>query len=249
MEMILKTEEASKNFGGVWALRNVSFSVEPGEKLAIIGPNGAGKTTLMNVLNGLLPLSDGKIFLFGQDITHYSTHHRTQMGMARSFQSSSLFPEMRVIDNLLLAFQGMKASRYSMLKSFYSYPESNAEAEKLLKAVNLWPKRLKQVEFLSHGEKKKLEIITSFASNPKLLLLDEPSAGLTSEESAEIVEIIKKEGSDMAVLIVAHDMDLVFNLADEILVLHYGEVIAKGKPDAIMKDTRVRECYMGIGNE
>ncbi len=249
METILKTEGVSKSFGGVWALHNVSFSVEPGEKLAIIGPNGAGKTTLMNVLNGLMPLTRGKIFLFGQDVTHYPAHHRTQLGMARSFQSSSLFPEMRVIDNVFLAFHGMKASRYSMFKSFYSYRESHAEAEKLLKAVNLWHKSLEQVEFLSHGEKKKLEIVTSFASNPKLLLLDEPSAGLTSEESAEIVQIIKKEGSNMAALIVAHDMDLVFNLADEILVLHYGEIIAKGKPEAIMKDARVKECYMGIEDE
>src|SRR5208283_3278614 len=126
-------------------------------------------------------------------ITHYSTHHRTQMGMARSFQSSSLFPEMRVIDNLLLAFHGTKASRYSMLRAFYSYRECYEEAEKLLKTVNLWDRRFTQVESLSHGEKKKLEIVTSFASNPKILLLDEPSAGLTSEESAEIVEIIKEE--------------------------------------------------------
>jgi len=249
LETILKIEGVSKSFGGVWALYNVSFSVEPGEKLAIIGPNGAGKTTLMNVLSGLLPLSDGKIFLFGKDITRFSTHHRTQMGMARSFQSSALFPEMRVIDNLLLAFHGTKASRYGMLKTFYSYQECCDEAEKLLKTVNLWDRRFIQVESLSHGEKKKLEIVTSFASNPKLLLLDEPSAGLTSEESAEVVEIIKEKGSDMAVLVVAHDMDLVFNLADEILVLHYGEVIAKDKPDAIAKDVRVKECYMGIENE
>lgn len=246
---VLKTEKISKNFDGVWALRNVSFSVKAGEKLAIIGPNGAGKTTLMNVLNGLQPVTDGKISFLGKDITHLPIQKRAHRGMARSFQSDTLFSEMSVLDNLLLAFHGMKASRYSLLKAFYSYSGCFAKAENLLKAVNLRHRRFQLVESLSHGEKKKLEIATSFASNPKLLLLDEPNAGLTFEESSEIVEIIRKKGADMAVLIVAHDMDLVFNLADEILVLHYGEVIAMGKPDEIKADSRVKEIYMGIRSE
>jgi branched-chain amino acid transport system ATP-binding protein len=246
---VLRTENVSKNFDGVRALNKVSFSVEAGEKLAIIGPNGAGKTTLMNVLNGVLPASEGQIYFSGKEITHFTTHKRSHLGMGRSFQNDTLIPHMSVMDNLLLAVHGAKTSRYSLFTSFGSYKNYNNEAQTLLESVNLWEKRDDVVDFISHGERKKLEIATSLASQPKVLLLDEPNAGLSNEESADIVELIRSMLEDKAVLIVAHDMDLVFNLADEILVLHYGEVIAKGSPEAIKADIKVKEIYMGIDSE
>ena len=246
---LLRTEEISINFDGIWALRDVGISVKPGEKLAIIGPNGAGKTTLLNVLNGLLRPTKGRIYFKNQDITHCPPWRRARRGMARSFQSDTLFEEMSVMDNLILAFHGMRTSRYNLLRPFDTYAPINIEVENLLREVNLWGKKREPVAFLSHGEKKKLEIATSFASMPDLLLLDEPNAGLTSEESSEIVEIIKKGDPGRAVLIVAHDMDLVFNLADEILVLHQGEVISRGLPDDIVGDPKIKEIYMGIEGE
>jgi len=242
----LRVEGLSKNFGGIEALQDVTFGVESGEKLAIIGPNGAGKTTLLNVLNGQHRANAGHIYFMGRDITHLSVYKRAHLGIARAFQSSTLFPSMSILNNLLLSIHGMKPSRLHMFRSFDTYDEYMSKAKGHLKSVNLWEKRHEVVKDLSHGEQKRLEIAMSLASEPKLLLLDEPSAGLTSRESADVGAIIRSLGPGITILIVAHDMDLVFGLADTIMVLHYGEVLCRGTPDDVQCNAKVREIYMGV---
>jgi branched-chain amino acid transport system ATP-binding protein len=242
----LRVEGLSKKFGGVEALKDITFVVEIGLKLAIIGPNGAGKTTLLNVLNGQHSANSGRIYFMGRDITHLSVCKRAHLGMARAFQSSTLFPSMSVLNNLLLAIHGMRPSRRHVFRSFKTYTEYGIEAERHLKSVNLWEKKDKMVSDLSHGEQKRLEIAMSLALEPKLLLLDEPSSGLTTGESADVAVILRNLGPTITILIVAHDMDLVFGIADYILVLHYGQVLYTGTPSDVQCDAKVREIYMGV---
>ncbi len=242
----LKVEGLSKDFGGVQALSDVSFTVEVGERLAIIGPNGAGKTTLFNLVNGQLPPTSGKIYLFGQDITGIPTHSRAHLGQSRSFQITSLFLNLTVIDNTLITLHGIKSSRFNMLRPTTTYTNLVAKAQEILKTIDLWEQRDELVKNLSYGEQRKLEIALTVASEPKLLLLDEPSCGLTGTEGTEISDSIRKLGRDITVLLVAHDMDLVFGVADRVIVLHYGKIIADGSCEMIQTDPRVKEIYMGI---
>lgn len=242
----LRVEGLSKDFGGVHALSDVSFSVEVGEHLAIIGPNGAGKTTLFNLLNGQLPPTSGRIYFSGQDITTMVTHRRAHLGQARSFQIISLFSNLTVLDNTLITLHGTKRSRFQMLRPTNGYKHLLARAQEILTAVALWEKKDELVKNIAYGEQRRLEIALTLATEPKLLLLDEPSCGLTSSESADITDIIHKLRGDITVLLVAHDMDLVFGVAERIIVLHYGQLIADGTPEEIQADPRVKEIYMGI---
>jgi branched-chain amino acid transport system ATP-binding protein len=242
----LRVEGLTKNFGGVQALNDISFSVERGERIAIIGPNGAGKTTLFNVINGQFPASAGHIFFFGREITTMATHDRSFLGLSRTFQLTSLFLNLTVLDNALLALHGTKPSRFQMFRSVHSYQPLLDKAHELLGIMELWEKRNIPVKSLSYGEQRKMEIALSLASDPKMLLLDEPGNGLTTAESTALIEMIRDFALDMTILIVAHDMDLVFNVADRIIVLHYGRIIAEGSPEAIQADLNVKEIYLGI---
>jgi branched-chain amino acid transport system ATP-binding protein len=241
----LLVKELSKDFGGLSAVKKVSFKVEAGEHMAIIGPNGAGKTTLFNLLSGQLPATSGQVLFFGQDVTHLPAHHRIHLGMARSFQIASLFLSLSVLQNARLALQGIKSSRFQMLRSAISYNNIMAEAEELLRSMDLWQKKNEPVHSISYGEQRKLEIALSLAAEPKLLLLDEPSCGLTASESADITNRIRDLGEKITVVLVAHDMDLVFGVAQRIMVLHYGELIIDGSCDQIRTDPKVKEIYMG----
>jgi len=245
----LRVEGLTKNFGGVTALNNVSFTVETGERLAIIGPNGAGKTTLFNLLNGQEIPTSGRIYFFGQDITTVPTYSRAHLGQGRSFQLTTLFLKLTVLHNILLAIQGTGAPRYQLLRPISAYKHLYNKAQELLESVALWEKREELVQSLSYGEQRRLEISLSIASDPKLLLLDEPSSGLTAAESADIVTMIANLGSDITVALVAHDMDLVFGMAKRIMVFHYGEIIADGTPEEIQANARVKEIYMGTEEE
>jgi len=235
----------SKDFGGVSAVRNVSFRVEAGEHMAIIGPNGAGKTTLFNLLGGQLAPTSGSIRFLGQDITHLPVYHRIHLGMSRSFQIASLFLKLSILQNTRLALQGIKPSRYSIFRSAVSYKNILIKAEELLKSMDLWEKRNEAVNSISYGEQRKLEIVLSLAADPKLMLLDEPSSGLTAAESADIIRRIRTLGDKTTVILVAHDMDLVFGVAQRIMVLHYGEIIVDGPCDEIRVNPKVKEIYMG----
>jgi len=241
----LEIQSLHKNFGGVQALHDVSFSVEAGTKLAIIGPNGAGKTTLFNVLNGLLPATMGRIYLFGRDIGQMSTDQRAHFGLSRSFQLTRLFFDLTVLDNIMLATQGTRPCRYGFFRPITGYKVLLVKAQELLEVIDLWEKKDEFVKNISHGEQRKMEIALSLASEPKVLLLDEPGSGLTINERFEIVEIIRNLGVDITALIVDHDMDLVFSISDHIIVLHYGKIVAEGTPDKIRADSKVREIYLG----
>ncbi len=243
---VLRVEGLFRDFGGVHAVKDVSFSVEVGERLAIIGPNGAGKTTLLNLLNGQEKVTAGRIYFLGQDITDLPTYRRAHLGQGRSFQLTSLFPNLTVLYNDVLAIQGTKPSRFQLFHPITAYKHIFAKAQELLTAMALWEKRDDLVQALGYGEQRRLEISLSLASKAKLLLLDEPSSGLTADESIEMTNMIRNLGADITVAIVAHDMDLVFGLASRIIVLHYGEIIADGKPEEIQANPRVREIYMGI---
>ena len=242
----LRVENLAKDFGGVRALQDVSFSVERGERVAIIGPNGAGKTTLFNVINGQLSPTAGRVFAFGKDITHMATHNQAHLGISHSFQITSLFVNLTVFQNVFLALQGTQRSRFHMFRSINGYGEAIAGAEELLIAWGLEEKRDDLVRNISCGEQRRLEIALTVAPRPRLLLLDEPSNGLTAAESADITEKMHKLGRETTVILVAHDMDLVFGMAERIIVLHYGEIIAEGSPEEIKMDSRVKEIYMGI---
>jgi branched-chain amino acid transport system ATP-binding protein len=242
----LKVEDLSISFGGVQAVNNVSFAVEEGERLAIIGPNGAGKTTLFNLINGQLSPTSGKIVFSERDVTDLATHQRAHLGISRAFQIISLLQNLTVLENALLTLHGTGPYRLKMIRSMKYYKEVFDDAADQLRRVGLWGKREELVSSLSYGEQRRLEIHLALATGPRLLLLDEPSAGATKEEGAEIIEIVRHLGSDITVLIVDHDMDMVFGLADRIIVLHYGEIIADGSPKQIQVNQRVREIYMGI---
>jgi branched-chain amino acid transport system ATP-binding protein len=241
----LRVESLNKEFGGLQAVHSISLNVSKGEHLAIIGPNGAGKSTLFNLLGGQLKPTSGNVFFEGQDITEMSSYQRAHMGIARTFQILNLLKELTVIENMLLALQGTRKSRFQLIRPIKSYRQLFLQAETLLNSMDLWDRRDDIVRTLSYGEQRKLEILLSLASKPKLLLLDEPSCGLTTTESAEITEAINNLEGEITVMFVAHDMDLVFGVAQRIIVLHYGKVIVEGRPDEIQNDIKVREIYMG----
>jgi branched-chain amino acid transport system ATP-binding protein len=245
----LRVEGLNKEFGGIQAARNVSFKVDAGERVAIIGPNGAGKTTLFNLLGGQLVPSSGKVFFFGKDITHLPAQKRTHLGMARSFQIASLFLNLTVLDNMYLALQGISPIRFQMYRPASTFKSIYCEAEEILNSMDLLIKKNELVTSISYGEQRKLELALSLASKPKLLLLDEPSCGLTSVESADIISRVRTLGEKITVLLVAHDMDLVFGVAQRIIVLHYGEIITEGTCDYIRTSEKVKEIYMGVVEE
>ena len=242
---LLETDNISVRFGGLAAVKSVTFAVEPGERVALIGPNGAGKTTLFNVLTGQLKPSAGRVFFKGEDITHHSVFARTHMGMARSFQITSLFPHQSVEVNALIALQGTQKRRYGMLRYLAKDKELHASARELLESAELWELKDEIVTSLAYGQQRKLEIALSLASAPELLLLDEPSCGLTTTESADITSRIRDLGSKVTVLMIAHDMDLVFGVAERVMLLHYGEIACEGTCDEIRSNQMVRDIYMG----
>ncbi len=244
-QVIIETEELTKRYGSQTAVNNLNLAIYEGEVFGFLGPNGAGKTTLFNLLSGQLPPTNGRVYLFGQEITHLPAHSRAHLGIARSFQATTLFLNVSVMDNTLLALHGTRPSRYQMFRSASAYKALHARARELLDLMDLWKKRDDPVHAISYGEQRKLEIVLSLASEPKLLLMDEPSTGLTAAESADVIGMIRDLGKDITVIVVAHDMDLVFGVAERIVVLHHGELIAEGTPQEIRTDSRVKEIYMG----
>jgi branched-chain amino acid transport system ATP-binding protein len=246
-EAVLELKGLSKSFGGLAAVREVTLKVFAGERKAIIGPNGAGKTTLFNLITGVLPSSAGQVLLFGRDVTRWPSHRRTALGMARTFQITSLFPKLTVLDNVLLALTGVGWTKLVMWKPLSSYKNFLARARRLLEDAGYWERRDAEIRNLSHGEQRQIEVVLGLASEPKLLLLDEPAAGLSSGESREMAEFLKRLDPGLAILLIEHDMDVVFDVVDHISVLHFGAVVESGSCKSIRTSERVQQIYLGTG--
>jgi branched-chain amino acid transport system ATP-binding protein len=241
----LSLTDLSKTFGGLKAVKGVALSVAPGERRALIGPNGAGKTTLFNLISGELMPSEGRISLFGRDVTTLPPNRRAALGLARTFQITNLFSNLTVLENLLMAVQALERTKLMLLRSIRSYPSLFARARAILEAVGLADKEAEVVKSLSHGEQRQMEIAMALACRPRLLLLDEPTAGLSLAESRLMTALLQKLDSGITLLIIEHDMDVAFALTDRVTALHNGSVIADGHRDEVKANPLVREIYLG----
>lgn len=242
---VLELQGLSKSFGGLDAVQGVNLKVFPGDRRAIIGPNGAGKTTLFNLITGVFPATSGEILLFGKDITGWPSHRRTALGMARTFQVTSLFPKLTVLDNVLLAISGLRKMKFVMWRLLSSYRDLYEKAHHLLESVGYSDRKDVEVRNLSHGEQRQVEIVLGLASDPKILLLDEPAAGLASGESREMAEFLKQLDPSLAILLIEHDMDVVFDVVSHISVLQFGKLVEEGTTEHIRQSPKVREIYLG----
>jgi branched-chain amino acid transport system ATP-binding protein len=241
----LVAEHVSIQFGGLKAVHDVSFSMQPGERRALIGPNGAGKTTLFNLVAGQLTPSSGRILLFGQDVTRLPPFRRAALGLARTFQITNLFKHLTVAENLNLAVQALQPSKYAMHRPLISYAEVTTRTERLLKQWRLWDRRDELTRNLSYGDQRELEILMALAGQPRLLLLDEPTAGLSAAETRLVEGIVRALPRDITILLIEHDLDIAFELADRVTVLHFGQILVDGLPAEVRGDARVDEIYIG----
>ena len=242
---MLQVRNLHKHFGGVVATDHLDLEVKQGEVHALIGPNGAGKTTLIGQLTGLVPPDSGTIRFDGKDLTTLPVHVRTGLGLARSFQVTSLFLDLTVLDNVALAVQAHAGHSFRFWKSARSESVLRDPARKVLAQVGLSGLEDQIAGVLAHGQQRQLEIAMALATDPKLLLLDEPMAGMGPEESAAMVDFLRGLKGGVTMLLVEHDMDAVFALADRITVLVYGRAIATGTPEAIRENPEVRVAYLG----
>jgi len=243
--MLLAVEGITKRFGGVLASDAITLSVPQGELHAIIGPNGAGKTTLIGQLTGEISPNSGRIMFAGDDITTLPTFQRSMMGLARSFQISSLFLDFTALDNVALAVQAHAGHSFHFFRRADRFAHLTEPARTALARVGLEARADTLAANLSHGEQRQLEIAMALATRPRLLLLDEPMAGMGPEESQRVVATLKALKGELTMLLVEHDMDAVFALADRITVLVYGRAIASGPPEAIRADPEVIKAYLG----
>ncbi len=248
-EPLLATRSLYKAFGGIVATDNLTLEVAAGEIHAVIGPNGAGKTTLVNLLSGLLKTDAGEIVFDGGAITRLRPAARSHRGLARSFQITSVFPDFSVLDNVALAVQAHSGHSYRFWRPVRGDAALYAPAREVLARVGLGARMEVLAGNLAHGEQRQLEIAMVLATGPKMLLLDEPMAGMGVEESQRMVELLRELKSDYTMLLIEHDMDAVFALADRITVLVYGRDIATGTPAEIRANSQVREAYLGASED
>ena len=244
-EPLLRTENLAKRFGGIVATDDLNLGVAPGELHAVIGPNGAGKTTLIAQLSGQLRPDSGRIHFAGHDITALPMHKRSALGLARSFQITSLFLDLSVLDNVALAVQAHAGHSFRFWRDARNETDLREPARAALARVGLGAREDRPAAALSHGEHRQLELAMALAGNPRMLLLDEPMAGLGPEESARMVELLQALKKELTILLVEHDMEAVFALADRVTVLVYGRGIASGAPAAIRANKDVRDAYLG----
>src|SRR5687767_10183030 len=242
---MLEIKGLYKHFGGVVAVDRVDLSVRAGEVHALIGPNGAGKTTLIAQVSGSLAADAGEIRFLGEDLTRKPQHFRVKAGLARSYQITSIFRRFSVLDNLALAVQARSGSSLSFWRPVTSEKALFDEAASISKEIGLQDKLSSLAVTLAHGEQRALEVGLALATRPKLVLLDEPMAGMGPEESQRMIELIRRIRAQVTVLLVEHDMDAVFRLADRISVLVNGRIVASGTPQEIRADAEVRRAYLG----
>lgn len=245
-ELCLRIEDLTKSFGGLEAVKGVSLSVGEGEHRAILGPNGAGKTTFFNLITGDLAATRGKIFFLGEDVTRLPCHRRAYKGIARTFQITNLFFNLSVIENMILAVQGLENTKFSLFRSISAFHHLYERGMEVLSQVGLEDVRDEVIGNLSYGVQRQIEVMMALTKEPKLLLLDEPTAGLSPAEAAIMVEMLKKLPSSITIMIIEHDMDVAFELAESITVLHFGKVIAEGSNEEIKANETVQKIYLGV---
>src|SRR3990172_1943312 len=244
--LALSLSNVSKAYEGLRAVDGVSLAVTPGEHRAIIGPNGAGKTTLFSLISGETKPTEGRISFFGRDVTRLSPHRRAALGLARTYQITNLFPRLTALENCLLAVQALTPAKLHLHRALSRYTHHFARARSILEAVGLQEKEGEDVRNLSHGEQRQLEIALALAGSPKLLLLDEPTAGLSPAESHMMTAPLKNLDPTITLLVIEHDMDVAFALTNRITVLHYGKVIADGLAHEVKANPLVQEIYLGV---
>lgn len=245
MNEILRTEKLTKRFGGVNAVSLVDLVVFHKEICAVIGPNGAGKSTLFNIITHYLDPTSGQVFFRGENITGIPAYRICRKGLARSFQLTNIYPKLTVLESVrmsLLSVEGMSGSLFRRADALLQ-----DETERILEMVGLLEQRNLTGNLLSHGDKKRLELAISLGTKPKMLLMDEPTAGMAPDETWGLVDLVERLRTEegLSVLFTEHDMDVVFDIADRIVVLHQGMKICEGLPGEVQKDQRVRECYLG----
>jgi branched-chain amino acid transport system ATP-binding protein len=242
----LKVERLRKNFGGIAALVEVTLEVQPGERRAIIGPNGAGKSTLFNLIAGELAPTGGKVYLGDRELAGLSVNERANLGLGHTFQRNNLFMGLTVFENVRLAVQHHQRITWHLFKAVSNFETVTRETEVLLERVGLADQRDQLVRTLAYGQQRVLEVALALATQPQVLLLDEPTAGMSPAETTEMTQLIEGLPRSLTMLIVEHDMDVVFSLADRLTVLHYGQVISEGTPAEVRADPLVQEIYLGM---
>ncbi len=247
MAELLRTEKLRKYFGVVSAADDIHLRIEEGVLTSIIGPNGAGKTTLINLLTGNIMADSGKVFFCNEDITHFPIHKRVKKGICRSFQIMNIFPKLTVFENLQIPVFSLVNRSFRFFKPVRSYRDVSERVEKVLAELGMTSKRDLPAGTLSHGDQRLLEIGLAMAPEPKLLFLDEPTAGMNPVERVKVLENIRKLSCEKqsTFVIVEHDMDIVFSLSDRIVVLHRGQILADGKPEEIKQNEDVKKVYLG----
>ena len=245
--ILLETKHLRKEFGGLVAVDDVSIQVRALSLHSIIGPNGAGKTTLFNLMSGVFPPTRGQVFFKGQDITHLHPYRMAALGIGRSFQITNIFPNLNVLENIRLAAQAMGRDNFKLLVSADNLRKYSDKAETVIQMVGLIGKESMLGMALSHGDKRKLELGIMLASDPELLLLDEPTAGMSSEQVPALLEIIRSIMAlgDKTIILVEHRMDMVMSISDRITVMHLGNVLAEGSPHEIAANRTVQSAYLG----
>jgi len=245
MTIPLQTIGLSKSFGGLRVTDSVSFSLEPGARHALIGPNGAGKTTFINLITGVIPPSSGEIHSFGQNITNLTPRQRVKHGITRTFQINSLFPELTTAENVALAITERTGTAGRMYGRLDGNSELHNEAMALLDDLSILDMANKKISDLAYGQRRMVEIAIALAVRPQILLLDEPAAGVPTTESRAIIELLERLPSHISILLIEHDMDLVFRFANKVTVLVEGRVLVEGDCTQIRSDARVKEIYLG----
>ncbi len=241
----LTVEGLAHSFGGLQALNGVTLDAAVGERLVIVGPNGAGKTTLFNAVTGLIHPTAGRIWLLGHDVTRLAPYRRVRLGLGRTFQITTLFPRLTVLESVLLAVQGADRARFALHRPVSAYPRLFAATEALLAEWDLDARRDVRTRELSYGEQRQVELILALAARPRVLLLDEPTAGLSPAETAAVAAMIERFPRDVTILLIEHDMDVALALADRVIVLFQGRVLATGSRDEVREDPRVAAIYLG----
>jgi branched-chain amino acid transport system ATP-binding protein len=244
-EVALSLKNVTKSFGSTEIIRGVSLDIKQGERHAIIGPNGAGKTTLFNLVSGRFPISSGEIILNGNRIDELAPHQINRLGLSRSFQITSIFPKLSVFENLRCALLWSMGYRYSFWTPLWRQRELNERTFMFLEELNLLPRCDVAAGLLSYADQRALEIGMTIAGGASVILLDEPTAGMSNTETDNAVELIRRVSTGKTLVMVEHDMRVVFDLADVITVLVYGQVIASGPPQAVRANTAVQEAYLG----